>query len=183
MNGFDAQQYERRVGRRLREVRRQKGLTLQDVEAAPGSDFKTSALSAYERGERAISVPRLQRLAQFYGVPVDQLLPSDLLGDEEEEPRGDVVAPGAGDDRRQGPEDLPTRLRVDLRQLEQLSDPEAKMLRRYVEAIQRRRGDFNGRVLTLRHDDLRHLAWVSGTDAVQLLSRLSNLQLCLSSER
>ena len=34
-------------------------------------------LGAYERGERAISVPRLQRLARFYNVPVDQLLPAD----------------------------------------------------------------------------------------------------------
>ena len=34
-------------------------------------------LGAYERGERAISVPRLQRLARFYNVPVDQLLPGD----------------------------------------------------------------------------------------------------------
>ena len=32
-------------------------------------------LGAYERGERALSLPRLDRLAQFYRVPVDQLLP------------------------------------------------------------------------------------------------------------
>ena len=41
-------------------------------------EFKASVLGAYERGERAISVPRLQRLARFYSVPVDQLLPGDV---------------------------------------------------------------------------------------------------------
>ena len=66
-----------RSGARLRSIRRQKHLSLQDVEAASEHEFKASVLGAYERGERAISVPRLQRLARFYRVPVDQMLPSD----------------------------------------------------------------------------------------------------------
>ena len=69
--------YAAKVGARLRAIRRQKRLSLQDVEAASEHEFKASVLGAYERGERAISVPRLQRLARFYRVPVDQLLPSD----------------------------------------------------------------------------------------------------------
>src|SRR3954453_8173848 len=69
--------YGRKVGERLRAIRRQKRLSLQDVEAASELEFKASVLGAYERGERAISVPRLQRLARFYNVPVDQLLPAD----------------------------------------------------------------------------------------------------------
>ena len=67
--------YSRKVGERLRAIRRQKRLSLQEVEAASQQEFKASVLGAYERGERAISVPRLQRLARFYNVPVDQLLP------------------------------------------------------------------------------------------------------------
>ena len=69
--------YGRKVGERLRGIRRQKRLSLQDVEADSLQEFKASVLGAYERGERAISVPRLQRLARFYNVPVDQLLPAD----------------------------------------------------------------------------------------------------------
>ncbi|HEV3226436.1 MAG TPA: helix-turn-helix transcriptional regulator, partial [Acidimicrobiales bacterium] len=69
--------YGRKVGERLRAIRRQKGLSLQDVEATSRQEFKASVLGAYERGERAISVPRLQRLARFYSVPVDQLLPRE----------------------------------------------------------------------------------------------------------
>src|SRR6266498_1337402 len=69
--------YAVKVGARLRAIRRQKGLSLQDVEASSTQEFKASVLGAYERGERAISVPRLQRLARFYAVPVDQLLPRE----------------------------------------------------------------------------------------------------------
>src|SRR2546421_12266681 len=67
--------YAARVGERLRSIRLQKGLSLHDVEEASTKEFKASVLGAYERGERSISVPRLQRLAQFYSVPVDRLLP------------------------------------------------------------------------------------------------------------
>src|SRR6188768_1686371 len=72
--------YSRKVGERLRVIRRQKRLSLQEVESASSQEFKASVLGAYERGERAISVPRLQRLARFYRVPVDQLLPYDEDG-------------------------------------------------------------------------------------------------------
>ena len=69
--------YSRKVGERLRVIRRQKRLSLQEVEASSNEEFKASVLGAYERGERAISVPRLERLAKFYNVPVDQLLPRE----------------------------------------------------------------------------------------------------------
>ena len=57
--------YAVRVGARLRAIRRQKHLSLQEVEAASEHECKASVLGAYERGERAISVPRLQRLARL----------------------------------------------------------------------------------------------------------------------
>ena len=41
------------VGERLRAIRRQKGLSLHDVEARSDQEFKASVLGAYERGERA----------------------------------------------------------------------------------------------------------------------------------
>ena len=81
-----ASPYSRKVGERLRVIRRQKRLSLQEVEATSSEEFKASVLGAYERGERAISVPRLERLAKFYNVPVDQLLP-----------REDITAPVEGD--------------------------------------------------------------------------------------
>ena len=63
------------IGDRLRAIRRQQGLSLHDVEARSKQEFKASVLGAYERGERALSVSRLLRLADLYDVPSDQLLP------------------------------------------------------------------------------------------------------------
>ena len=60
----------------LRRARQQLRLSLQAVETMSAQEFKASVLGAYERGERSISVPRLQRLALLYDVPVDLLLPA-----------------------------------------------------------------------------------------------------------
>ena len=57
-DGDEAGAYAGKVGTRLRGIRRQKRLSLQDVEASSNQEFKASVLGAYERGERAISVPR-----------------------------------------------------------------------------------------------------------------------------
>ena len=133
--------YSRKVGERLRAIRKQKRLSLQEVEAQSEFEFKASVLGAYERGERAISVPRLQRLARFYNVPVDQLLP---------ELEGDAMPLSS---RSEG-----ATVTIDLRRLEEMDGPEATMLNRYLTMIQVQRQDFNGRMLTIRKDDLRAIA-------------------------
>jgi transcriptional regulator with XRE-family HTH domain len=158
--------YGRKVGERLRGIRRQKRLSLQEVEAASNQEFKASVLGAYERGERAISVPRLQRLARFYSVPVDQLLPKD---------EGPDFA-NAGGNGRQHPEDQAS-VTIDLTRLEQLDGPEAEMLSRYLSMIQVQRQDFNGRVLTIRRDDIRALACILGTAVEDTGPKLENLGL------
>ena len=155
--------YGRKVGERIRVIRRQKRLSLQEVEAASGQEFKASVLGAYERGERAISVPRLQRLAKFYRVPVDQLLPQDAAdGDDGRSP----VATDA---------EMPTKL--DITRLERLESSEGETLRRYVRMIQVQRQDFNGRVLTIRRDDLRAIACILGTGVDGAGNRLDDLGL------
>jgi hypothetical protein len=53
------------------------------------------------------------------------------------------------------------------------------MVYRYLSSIQVRRQDFNGRVLTIRADDIRAIAGLFGTDADALLRRLDDLQLRL----
>ncbi len=158
-------EYGRRVGERLRAIRRQKRLSLQDVEASSSQEFKASVLGAYERGERAISVPRLERLAGFYNVPIDQLLPrATNVG----------VTPGLVDltDRtgRAG-------VTLDLTALDSVSGPEGEMLARYLAMIQVQRQDFNGRVLTVRQDDLRAVACILGVEFDQAVDRLADLGL------
>ncbi len=63
------------LGVRLRSARRQRGWSLGEVESYTGGEFKASVVGAYERGERALSVQRLVRLAEIYVVPPSDLLP------------------------------------------------------------------------------------------------------------
>jgi transcriptional regulator with XRE-family HTH domain len=161
--------YGRKVGERLRAIRRQKRLSLQDVEASSAQEFKASVLGAYERGERAISVPRLQRLARFYAVPVDQLLPRD-----------DLDAQGQVLDLTDTTSRLPSSITIDLTRLRELDEPDASMLVRYLQMIQVQRQDFNGRMLTVRRDDLRAIACILDTTAEQAVERLDSLGLCLT---
>ena len=160
--------YGRRVGERLRLIRRQKGLSLQDVEANSAQEFKASVLGAYERGERAISVPRLHRLAAFYNVPADQLLPRD-----DADPRSiDLTdAPGSA---------ITGSVTIDLVRLRELEVPGADLLMRYLSMIQVQRQDFNGRMLTIRRDDLRAIACILDTSVETTISRLETLGLCLT---
>src|SRR5690606_22843716 len=127
--------YGRRVGERLRAIRRQKRMSLQDVEAESNQEFKASVLGAYERGERAISVPRLQRLARFYNVPVDQLLPRDD-GPGFGSTNGAIVDLTAD----QLPEPQPA-VTIDLTRLDAVTGPEAEMLNRFLTMIQVERQD------------------------------------------
>jgi transcriptional regulator with XRE-family HTH domain len=154
--------YAQRVGERLRAIRLQKGLSLHDVEQASSKEFKASVLGAYERGERSISVPRLQRLAIFYSVPVDQLLPRLAEG----EIILDQVSTGAA---------MGEGIRIDLQKLKSVSAPESEVLSRYLNMIQMARGDFNGKVLTVRDVDIRALAAVFDLTTDARTSRLDDL--------
>jgi len=158
--------YAREVGERLRNIRRQQGLSLQAVEDSSGREFKASVLGAYERGERIISVLRLQRLAALYAVPVDQLLP-----------RSSPTAPigvGQGGDQAAALPDQ-SAISIDLGRLEALDAPERELIRRYVGMIQIQRGDYNGRVITIRNEDLRALARVFERDEHDMRRRLDEL--------
>lgn len=162
--------YGRRVGERLRAIRRQKRLSLQDVEASSGQEFKASVLGAYERGERAISVPRLQRLARFYAVPVEQLLPRENA--DGRVPVLDLTDGASGQTM--------ASVTIDLERLRGLDEPGAAMLVRYLQMIQVQRQDFNGRMLTVRRDDLRAIACILDTRVEQAVERLDALGLCLT---
>src|SRR5437588_11591116 len=67
--------YSRALGARLRAIRNQQGLSLQGVEDKSHGRWKAVVVGSYERGDRAVTVQRLSELADFYGVPVSELLP------------------------------------------------------------------------------------------------------------
>ena len=153
--------YSRQVGERLRVIRKQKRLSLQEVEAQSSQEFKASVLGAYERGERALSVPRLDRLAQFYNVPIEQLLPREITGTE----AAAINSP------------INKKLAIDVTKLVQLSGSPFEMLGRYLRLIQVQRQDFNGRVITVRGDDTRAIAAMLDVPVDQVADRLAALDL------
>lgn len=139
----EAAAFSRTVGARLRAVRRQRGMSLADVEQRSEGRWSASALGAYERGFRNITVPRLQALAAFYQVPM-----AVLLG----EPAADAA---------------PLDSQSIVLDLEALRRNAADLpIMTFVNSIVVARGDFNGKVLSLRSDDLRALCALIGAETV-----------------
>jgi transcriptional regulator with XRE-family HTH domain len=158
---IDELSYARLVGERLRQIRQQKKLSLSEVENSTNQEFKASVMGAYERGERMISVPRLERLAHFYGVTVDQLLPRD------KQREGDTQTNNAA----------PTKLRIDVAKLTLRDAKEFKMLERLLRMIQVQRQDFNGKVITVRAHDTRAIAVILDVAVDDVGAKLAELDL------
>jgi transcriptional regulator with XRE-family HTH domain len=135
--------YARALGSKLRAIRTQQGLSLHGVEEKSEGRWKAVVVGSYERGDRAVTVQKLAELADFFGVPVAELLPGGATGPGSAEP--------------------PPRLVLDLERLAQVPAEKAGPLARYVSTIQSQRGDYNGRVLSVRQDDLRTLAVIYDT--------------------
>lgn len=145
--------YGRALGERLRNIRTQKRMSLRDVEQASAGMWKAAVVGAYERGDRNVTVPRLYELAAFYNVPISEILPDAA-----------PVGPGTVDIRR--------KVTLDLKELQRMPDQQGDPLLRFAHAIQSLRGDFNGRVLTVREDDLMPLALAYQTTLEDLGIRL-----------
>lgn len=146
-----ADEYAKSLGARLRAIRRQQGLSLHAVEQRSSGRWKAAVVGSYERGDRAVTVQRLAELAEFYQVPLNELLPDDAA--QAPSPRG---GPGA------------ERLVLNLEVLAGLPAADAAPLARFAAAIQSQRGDFNGRVLTLRAEDMRTLEVLYADDRQSL---------------
>ena len=70
-------EYAKTLGARLRAIRTQQGLSLHGVEEKSRGRWKAVVVGSYERGDRSVTVQKLAELAEFYGVPVSELLPGD----------------------------------------------------------------------------------------------------------
>src|SRR6476469_6310285 len=126
----DSRDYARALGSKLRAIRAQQHLSLHGVERKSGGRWKAVVVGSYERGDRAVSVQRLAELAEFYGVPVGELLP------DEQPPMS--TAPGL------------SKIVLNLERLQTMQQEEIAPLARFAAAIQRRRGDYGNRVLSIR---------------------------------
>jgi transcriptional regulator with XRE-family HTH domain len=154
--------FSREVGVRLRAVRRQRRLSLDDVERSSGGRWSASAIGAYERGFRNLSLPRLRELAEFYDVPM-----SMLLGELD-------IRDALAEDRS-----APPKIVLDLVALEAVAEADAVL--RYARSIVLDRGDWNGRMLSVRRDDVRALASVLHTTESDLIARLGSWNALLPS--
>jgi len=143
--------YARTLGARLRAIRTQQGLSLHGVEEKSRGRWKAVVVGSYERGDRSVTVQKLAELADFYGVPVSELLPGDAAPG--------VLTPAP-------------KLVIDLEKMSQLPREQAGPLARYVATIQSQRGDYNGRVLSIRQEDLRSLAVIYDKTPADLTEEL-----------
>ena len=146
------------VGQRLRAVRRARELSLDDVERTSGGRWSASAVGAYERGFRNLSLPRLRELAEFYGVPMGV-----LLGEGDGQGRSGVRV---------------AKVVLDLEALGRV--PDADPVVRYLKTIIIERGDFNGRMLSVRRDDIRALCAILHSTEVELFETLEKWTALLS---
>jgi transcriptional regulator with XRE-family HTH domain len=140
---------------KLRELRRRKGLTLEEFEKFTGGEVKAVVLGSYERGTRAISLARLQELANIYEVPLEYFFtePKFALNSE--------------------------RLTFDLRRIKNRDELDETIvgLRRYLSSIVTKRRDFNGEVLTLRESDNEILSFVAQMQFKEMVDYLKLNQL------
>jgi transcriptional regulator with XRE-family HTH domain len=161
------------VGQRLRTVRKQRNLSLHAVEARSDGEFRASVLGAYERGERAISVSRLQRLAALYEVSVDFLLPG--AQDPMTLDLREAAVVGAPPSWPVTTADDGPPVVIDLDGLERLPADERELIGRYIGTIQVKRQDFTSRRIAIRRDDLRALAFLFETTPAIMRRRLDQL--------
>jgi transcriptional regulator with XRE-family HTH domain len=144
-------EYAKALGSKLRAIRTQQGLSLHGVEEKSRGRWKAVVVGSYERGDRAVTVQRLAELAAFYGVPVNELLPEGAAVPATE--------PAA-------------RLVIDLEQLSSVPADKAAPLARYAATIQSQRGDYNGRILSIRQEDMRSLAVIYDASPSALTEQL-----------
>ncbi|MGI8516816.1 MAG: helix-turn-helix domain-containing protein [Acidimicrobiia bacterium] len=137
------------MGARLRTARRHSGWSLQEVEKRSELEFRSSVLGAYERGERAISVQRLHRLAAIYQIDVAHLIPSAVNGD------GEVM--------------------IDLEAMGRVDDDVSDLIQRFLVAIQMRRRA-GAAAKAVRHGDLELLAALARSDRTTISQVLSQLE-------
>ena len=143
--------YARALGARLRAIRTQQGLSLHGVEKKSKGRWKAVVVGSYERGDRAVTVQKLAELADFYGVPVGELLPEGRTAS--------AAAPAQ-------------KIVLNLERLFQLPPDQVGPLARYAQAIQSQRGDYNNKVLSIRGEDLRSLSIIYDLSEGELTERL-----------
>ena len=133
-----ATDYARALGSRLRAIRTQQGLSLHGVE-----ERSTGPLEGRRRRLATSAATAPSRCSGWPSWPTSTACPSASCC---RTPGGGTVV------------EPPPRLVIDLEALGSVPAERAGPLARYAATIQGQRGDYNGKVLSIRQDDLRTLA-------------------------
>ena len=150
-----------RVGQELKKIRKQRGLSLAEVEALSAGRWKAVVVGSYERADRAITVGRLSSLMAPYQAPISAIFPSGANSSH-------ASAANSASSNAAEPA-TPWTINLGKRQeISSVSYPLAQFVTHIINA----RGDWNGHVLTLRHNDLELIAICDGVDLAQFISKL-----------
>ncbi len=137
------------IGRALRQARRERGLTLREVERRSDGRFKPTSVAGYERGERKISVERLYELARFYDVSLGRLVAHAVR-----------VAEG-----------LPPVV-IDLTRVGELESGEGELLAEFTRQVLELRGAEGSDAVSIRVGDLEVLATITGQEPREFVRRI-----------
>lgn len=153
---------EAHCAQKLRELRRAKGITLNQFEKLSNGAIKAVVLGSYERGTRAISLARLEELAEIYEVPIQYFWNEKLT---HESPHQE-------------------RLIFDLRRLRKSQDISHSIapVERFLATIARKRSDWNGEVMSIRANDSETLSLLCDLDEPQLREELRLREYLFASE-
>jgi len=157
-----AKEIEEICARKLRDIRRKRGLTLHGFEALSNGTVKAVVLGSYERGTRAVSLERLELIAGLYEVPIHY-----FFGLESESKR-----------------DSDKGYIFDLRRISKRSDltPELAFVKRFISRIANQRSDWNGEVISLRGSDSENLALMCEMEIPELTLQLHANAFLFASE-
>jgi len=162
MDEIREKRYAELVGEKLRRLRQDRSLSLQEVCERSGGSFVVSTLSAYERGKRSLSLERLYELASIYNQS-----PMSIL-DVEDDPEF----------QRNLTSGSPLRIRLD--RLDRLSADERRPLETYLGFLRQLRNDPSQELITIRKDDLAYISGLYGVRPQALKDYLEGEGILLS---
>ena len=141
---------------RLRIIRKSKGWSLQDVERHSNGKWKAVVIGSYERSDRSISLRKAISLMEFYQVPISELFP-----EISREAKAKSIS-------------------INLLNLADAQNTNSESLRKFTKSIGDRRKDWNGKILTIRANDLQFLSLLLGLNVSATLDYLAEADLLIS---
>jgi transcriptional regulator with XRE-family HTH domain len=145
---------------RIRQLRRERGLTLLDCELLSHGRIRAVVLGAYERGDRSMSLKKVIDIAELFDVPLIHLIATDLQAEQTQI---------AG-----------SRHIYDLRALRALAPSQPKIfLSRYLSRIAEQRGDWAGEVISIRQADVEAIARLVDSEEINFQEWVATQKILL----